>query len=236
MDNYKKMNDKTIGVILVRSKSKTIKHKNIKKINGVRLINYALSELLKSKICDKIIISSDSSVYLSIISKQFPKQIELFKRSNFNARDVSSSESSLLEVIKSYKKTLNDFNNCIFLQITSPLVSQIDFKNAKKNFNKNRLDSLFTGFRSKKFFWTKTREKFIPLNYNYYLRPRRQQFKGSIVENGAFYIFNIKKFLKQKNRLFGKIGCHIMPESRSVEIDNNEDIKLLKFYLNKNNV
>ena len=33
--------------------------------------------------------------------------------------------------------------------------------------------------------------------------------------------------------MFGKIGCHLMPENRSLEIDKKEDIDLLKFYLKK---
>ena len=60
-----------------------------------------------------------------------------------------------------------------------------------------------------------------------------EDFKGTIVENGAFYIFKISKFLKKKNRLFGKIGCQLMPENRSLEIDKKEDLNLFKFYLKK---
>ena len=53
----------------------------------------------------------------------------------------------------------------------------------------------------------KTKKKLIP-NYNYNNRPMRQMV-STLNENGSFYIFDAKKFLKTKNRLFGKIGTYI---------------------------
>ncbi len=52
----------------------------------------------------------------------------------------------------------------------------------------------------------------------------RQKINDYSVENGAFYIFKTKKFLKIKNRLFGKIGTFHMPEERSLEIDNYDQL------------
>ena len=48
------------------------------------------------------------------------------------------------------------------------------------------------------------------------------------VENGAFYIFNVKKFIKIKNRIFGKIGYYKMDKYRSYEIDTLEDFKIVE--------
>ena len=53
----------------------------------------------------------------------------------------------------------------------------------------------------------------------------RQKFKGGFIENGAFYIFDTLKYLKYRNRLFGKIGIYEMPESKSVDIDTISDFK-----------
>ena len=114
------------------------------------------------------------------------------------------------------------------------MVKSKDFKDAFNKFQINRYDSLFTGYQSKKFYWHKKKNFYLPINYNFKKRPRRQDFKGSIVENGAFYIFNLIKFKKYKNRLFGKIGCYLMPENRSLEIDNKLDIENLKSLLKTN--
>ena len=55
--------------------------------------------------------------------------------------------------------------------------------------------------------------------------------KYQIIENGSIYIFSTKKFLKYRNRLFGKIGIYPMSKLNSLQIDEKEDILLLKKFL-----
>ena len=56
----------------------------------------------------------------------------------------------------------------------------------------------------------------------------RQMIKEKFLENGSFYIFNSKKFLKKKCRLFGKIGCFVMDKIYSFQIDDYGDVKLIE--------
>ena len=58
----------------------------------------------------------------------------------------------------------------------------------------------------------------------------RQDINSYVKENGAFYFFNVNKFLKKKCRLFGRIGAFIMPEERSIELDSKNDLKIIKNY------
>ena len=76
------------------------------------------------------------------------------------------------------------------------------------------------------FTWKIEKNKTTP-NYNLNQRPRRQEIKKSILENGSFYIFDKKNFLKNKNRLFGKIGFYLMQKYRGFQIDNLEDVKFI---------
>ena len=74
---------------------------------------------------------------------------------------------------------------------------------------------------SKKFFHGK--------NYNYKKRPRSQDIKDKeFIENGSFYIFSRKNFLKTKNRLHGKITYFEMPKESIFELDEIEDLKIIK--------
>ena len=52
--------------------------------------------------------------------------------------------------------------------------------------------------------------------------------KKVIIENGAIFIFNYKKFINYKVRMFGKIGCFLMKEKNSIEIDTPYDLMLAK--------
>ena len=229
------MINKTIGVVLARSGSKGIKNKNIKIIEDRPLINYSLDALIKSKTCKRIIVSTDSAMYKKLLISNYRNKIDIFNRSKKFAKDSSSSEESLLEIFNSNLNISESFQKCIFFQLTSPLIKPIDFQKGLEVFKKKKYDSLFTGYASKKFYWQKNKSKYLSLNYDFKNRPRRQNFEGNIVENGAFYIFDIKNFKKYKNRLFGNIGCYLMPENRSLEIDGSEDIKLFRYYLNHKN-
>ena len=55
-----------------------------------------------------------------------------------------------------------------------------------------------------------------------------QNLNGYLVENGSFYIFNTKSFLKFKNRLHGKIGYYKMSKTSEFEIDDKEDLEIIK--------
>ena len=52
--------------------------------------------------------------------------------------------------------------------------------------------------------------------------------KKVIIENGEKFIFNYKKFLNFNLKLFGKIGCFLMKEKNSIEIDTPFDLMLAK--------
>ena len=160
------------------------------------------------------------------------QNVVFYLRSKKSGTDKSPSEYVLEEVIKN--KNLKD-NRCFFIQATSPLLSKTDIISAYKKYKKDKLDSLFTSYLTKKFIWKKINNTFISLSYNYKKREMRQDHKLSHVENGALYIFETKNFLRSNNRLHKKIGTYIMPKNRSLEIDGSADINDLKIILNKKN-
>ncbi len=55
-----------VAVIPARAGSKRIKDKNIKKFFGKPILSYSISQALKSKIFDKIIVSTDSDKIANI--------------------------------------------------------------------------------------------------------------------------------------------------------------------------
>ena len=55
----------------------------------------------------------------------------------------------------------------------------------------------------------------------------RQDLNKKYLENGSFYIFDKKKFLKNKCRLFGKIGFYLIDKINSFQIDEPKDLKLI---------
>jgi N-acylneuraminate cytidylyltransferase len=50
-------------------------------------------------------------------------------------------------------------------------------------------------------------------------------------ENGAFYLTKKEIFLKNQNRLGGKIGIYLLSEDRAIDIDEPADWQVAEKYL-----
>ncbi len=86
---------------------------------------------------------------------------------------------------------------------------------------------MFSASNFETFFNWKLKDNTVVANYNLDKRPRRQEIKNSILENGSFYIFDKNKFTKRKNRLFGKIGYYLMEKYKGFQLDTLEDVKII---------
>ena len=213
-----------ICIIPIRSKSKGIKNKNIKNLNGKPLVLHTIITAKESKIFKKIIVATDSTYYISFLKKKLiefkisNKNIFFYKRSKISSTDLAPTEIVIFEVLQKFKNS----KYLYLIQATSPFLKSRDIIKSFAEFKKKKIDSMFSGYIFKKFLW-KQENGLKALNYNTYKRPMRQNIKKFYVENGAFYIFKNKKFLIEKNRLFGKIGCYEMSFENSLDIDNYDD-------------
>jgi N-acylneuraminate cytidylyltransferase len=218
-------------IIPARKNSKRIPNKNLIKILNSRLIEYTIHHAKLSKKKTNIFISSDD-LRIKKLSDKYKVNFTL--RSKKNSQDKSTTESAILETINQNKKKIifNKNSHIVVLQCTSPIRSRKDIDKAIKHYIKNKLDSLFSGCENKNLFWGQSNKKLQPINYNMFKRKREQSMQKQFIENGSIYIFNLLKFLKYKNRLFGKIGIFLMNKITSIQIDDKEDViicrKLLK--------
>jgi N-acylneuraminate cytidylyltransferase len=218
-------------IIPARKNSKRIPDKNIIKILNSRLIEYTIRHAKLSKKKTNLFISSDDFRIKKISDKH---KVNFTLRSKKNSQDKSTTESAILETINQNKKKIifNKNSHIVLLQCTSPIRSRNDIDKAIKHYIKNKLDSLFSGCENKNLFWGQSNKKLQPINYNMFKRKREQSMQKQFIENGSIYIFNLLKFLKYKNRLFGKIGIFLMNKIASIQIDDKEDViicrKLIK--------
>tara|TARA_B100000497_G_scaffold120567_1_gene149176 strand:+ start:2242 stop:2886 length:645 start_codon:yes stop_codon:yes gene_type:complete len=207
-----------IAILPIRSGSKGIPHKNIKLFNEKPLIWWTLNTLENSNV-DKIIVASDDQHYLKIVEDFNFTKVNLFKRTQECSTDTATSESVLLEVIS----VLNLNDDILFVQTTSPLTTSKDFNKGIELYKE--YDSVLSGVKQQRFIWGKEGNS---LNYDYKNRPRRQDWEGYFVENGAFYINSSNNILKHKNRLSGNIGLCEMDEFHYYEIDSMQDWAILE--------
>ena len=107
-------------------------NKNIKLFNGSPLIEWTIKLALKSKIIDKVVVSSDSKKILNI-SKKLGSDVILRPKNiiGYNA----TIESAVIHCIKYYK---NIYDTIILLSPTSPLRKKNDLDNSIKFFYLNK--------------------------------------------------------------------------------------------------
>ena len=207
-----------IAFIPVRCGSKSIPFKNIKEFCGKPLVYWNLEALENSQNIDKIFVATDCEEIKNVIKSFNFLKVEVYDREKQNASDSASTESVMLEFIN--KQDFRDEDLFFLVQATSPLTQTKDFDEALEKLKNEDADSLLTCVRTKRFFWDKNAN---PINYDFKNRPRRQDFDGLFMENGAFYINTIFNIKKDRNRLTGKIAIHEMEEFTAVEIDEEDD-------------
>ena len=219
---------KKIAFIPVRGGSKSIPKKNIKIFCGKPLIYWNLIELENCNQVDEVVVASDSEDIISVVEEFKLSKVVIYRRSNENAQDHSTSESIMLEYINFAKLDLSDV--FMLVQATSPFTKSNDFSNGLKMMNS--YDTVFSCAKIKRFIWDKDSN---PLNYDFNNRPRRQDFDGTFMENGAFCISLVSDIIKYNNRISGNIGICEMPEYTFVEIDEPEDWIIAERLFLKNN-
>lgn len=182
------------------------------------MIWWNLNALSKVDAVDQIIVATDDDHIKEIVLGFGFDKVEIFERSDENASDTASTESVIMEFIK--VRDVSDDDTFMLVQATSPFTTTQHFTEALKQFKDESADSLLSVVPTKRFFWN---AEGSPLNYDYQKRPRRQDFEGTFMENGAFYINSIYRVKSNQNRLSGKVSLYEMPEYTGVELDAPDD-------------
>ncbi len=205
---------KTVALIPLRAGSVSIPNKNIKIICGKPLFFWVIDAAFKANYIDEVYVSTDSN-HIAKITKQFFPLLKIIDRPSELASNTASTESVMLHFM-----SMVNFDVLVTIQATSPLVNSYDIDAAIGLFVEKNFDSMLTAVRCKRFFWDNNN---LPLNYDPANRPRRQDFKGSLMENGAFYLTKRSILTDHFCRLGGKIGIYEMNELSSIEIDEPDD-------------
>lgn len=213
----------TIAFIPVRGGSKSIPLKNIKEFCGKPLVYWTISALQQVNLVDEIVVATDCELIEEVVLSFHFSKVSIYHRSKENATDVSSTESVILEYLNKVKLPLDTV--LMLVQATSPLTEAIHFEEALSIYRRGEFDSMLSCVRNYRFFWN---EDGTSKNYDYRSRPRRQDFAGELMENGAFYINTVHNIFIENNRLSGKIGIYIMPEYTAMEIDEPDDWNILE--------
>lgn len=204
--------------IPARCGSKAIHLKNIRPFCGRPLLYWCLKALEDASSVDQIVVATDCQEIESCVLDFGLSKVEIFRRQPANARDQSATEDVILEYLN--QNTSPSRHLLLLVQATSPFTTSDDFNTAISQYHTSGVDSLLSCALFKRFLWDRAGK---PINYTYQKRPRRQEFHGTLLENGAFYLNTMKNIQQFGNRLSGKIGIYEMPAYTSLELDEEDD-------------
>jgi len=215
-----------IALIPARAGSKGIKNKNLRKINNKSLIELAIDVSKKSKIFDKIILSSDSKKILRLAKKY--KII-----SHLRSKNLSSDKSNILDTILNIKEEFKFKKNfyLFIIEPTSPLRKVSQIKHAHRMILKKKLDSFctFTESMVSPFRIWKINDRTLKPLFNKKIWVPRQTYKKHYQTVGNVIALNLTKFNKKNKKiLFGKIGYKVLKKTESIDVDSLDDLRIVR--------
>jgi N-acylneuraminate cytidylyltransferase len=213
----------TVAFIPVRGGSKSIKNKNIMPIAGKPLVYWTVLAAVESQKIEKVFVATDSNEIKNVVDSFGFDQVQVISRSAQTASDSATSESALMEFCENY-----EFKQVVFLQATSPLTKAQDLDSALSKMENDCANSLVSVVRRHQFLWN---TDCTPMNYDPQNRPRRQDWDGYFVENGAFYVSHREDILNSKCRMSGKISCFEMDQKTLYEVDEPADWEVIEKFL-----
>ena len=212
---------KVVAIIPIKKKSTRVPGKNFIKINGVPLYKILLDKILKCKF-DEIYVDSDSDEINKYCKKNkihFIKRLPKLAKNSANGNDLINYHSKIIDA---------DFYFQLF--ITSPLMTVSTINSCIKFLKNNkRYDSILTSKSLYSWFWHKKK----PVNYSPKILPRSQDALPIVQETTGLYGIKRNALIKNKCRIGKKPYFFEVSNSESLDLDNNEDFKILKSYVKK---
>lgn len=205
---------KNIAFLPLRGGSKSILLKNIKPLNGRPLAYYALDAAVACPHLEVVVVATDNDEIKTVIQQYSSDKLLIVGRSEPVSTDTAPTIDVLLEFADQY-----DFETMTLIQATSPLISTEDLMGGWSLFQKG-YDSVLSVTRQHRFIWD---EQTRMPNYNLYNKPRRQDWRGILIENGAFYISSYDQLVSSKAVTSGNIGLYEMAPETYVELDEPHD-------------
>ncbi len=227
---YKKK--KIFAIIAARSGSKSIKDKNLSLINGKTLLNWIVKKALQSKYVDRIFVSTDSNFYQKL-SIKYGAECPFLRPKKISGSSSKEIEYilHLLKFLKNNKFLIPDY--VVRLQPTSPFQNTSDIDTSiRKIINEKNATSLQVVSESSQSPLKALKiynKKFIK---PYFLRSannvlNRQKLKKSYYRSNII-ISKTKNILKNKTQIGNKSLFHLIPNYRSIDINDSYDLELAK--------
>ncbi|MBI2446476.1 MAG: acylneuraminate cytidylyltransferase family protein [Parcubacteria group bacterium] len=223
---------KIIAIIPARGGSLRIRDKNIKNFAGKPLIAWTILEAKKSKLLNRVIVSTDSPV-IAKIAKKYGAEVPFLLPNS-----LTQPSSSIEPVIKyTYEWLIKNKNYkadaIVLLMPPNPLRKTVFIDEAIKIFKKKKPDSVVTVSETPANhtpYWTLIRQKsgkvtlFNGQNIKNIIRISQNFPKKCYGRNDLVYVFKPKNLFEKNSNLYGdKVELYITNPLYEADINTPEE-------------
>ena len=220
-----------VAIILARGNSKRIPGKNYKKFNGKPIIANTIEKLKKSKIFDRIIVSTDSKK-IALISKKYGAEIP-FMRPKFLSHDRASGAPVMSHGVRFLVKEGYRFDYVCCVYAPNPFLQIPDLKKGFERIQSKKCNYVFSAtpyrfpfFRS----FTYSPRRGVKMLFYKNFKKRSQDLKKIMCDAGQFYWGHKKTWLQEKVVFTKNSDVIMVPEWRYHDLDTLDDWKRAEIY------
>ena len=219
-----------VAFLPMRKGSQRVKNKNIKDFSNIQggLTFIKISQLLKVKKLDKIIISTNDDEVKNIAKSFKSKKIIIDDR----PEELASSSTSTDDLIN-YVPTVIKDSVVVWTHVTSPFVNETLYHDMIDSYFEclGKYDSLMSVTKIQKFLWN---EKY-PINYDKSKEkwPRTQTIKPIYEVNSGAFIADIDIYKSLSDRVGNKPYLYELSEKEAFDIDWEDDFEIAEILWSK---
>jgi CMP-N-acetylneuraminic acid synthetase len=226
---------KKLCTICARGGSKGIKNKNILTICGKPLIAHSILQARKSNLFDYVVVSSDSPT-IREIALEWGADYAIDRPSEL-ASDTAAKLPAIQHAVLVAEEKLNQntpFDIIVDLDSTSPLRLVSDIQNAMIQFQKTiDAENLITAMAARRspYFNMIELNKDGKVSLVKKMDPppvRRQDAPACFDMNASIYMWKRSALFSNQGLFTDKTVLFVMPEERSIDIDSEFDLQIVK--------
>ena len=221
---------KRLAIIPARLGSTRIKKKNIKLFSGKPMISYPIKELNKSKIFNKIFVSTEDNL-IKKIAQKYGANVDFLRPGNLS-KDKVPLNLVLKNVLSELEKKGEMYDEIWLIYACNPLLNKNDIIKANKKFQKTK--KIYPMMSMKEFevpiewAFEKKDNLFKCINKKDLFKDSKK-IKKKYFECASFVIYTKQHLLSSKN--YYNFYAYLMERHKAIDIDSESDWQhALKLY------
>lgn len=220
-----------LAIIPARGGSRGIPRKNIRNLAGKPLIAWTIEEARKSKYIDRLILSSEDEEIISI-AREWECEVPFVRPAELS-QDTTPGIDPVIHAIGALPE---NYDYIVQLQPTSPLRTAEDIDACIEKCINYRAPACISVCKAPHSpYWMYTidqNDRMKPCLPEQNRAVRRQDLPVVYQLNGAVYVARVEYLLERKTFMGENTIVSIMPEERSIDIDNRLDLLFCEFLIN----